>query len=99
MEFMRYLLTDEVQLQFAAVGQMPVLNYLGDNLTEVQPYYARFQEQLESAKARPVTPAWNEMNNILQDEIRAAFRGEKTVQEALDAVAEQSDALLAEYNG
>jgi ABC-type glycerol-3-phosphate transport system substrate-binding protein len=45
-----------------------------------------------------VTPAWSEINSILENEIRAAMRGEKSVQEALDSVATQSDALLAKFN-
>lgn len=96
-EFLRYLLSEEAQLAFAEVGQMSVLADLGPKLTEINEYYAPFIEQLATAQPRPVTPAWNEINTILENEIRAAIRGEKTVQEALDAVAEQSDPLLAQY--
>ncbi len=98
MEFMRYLLSDDVQLEMAKVGQMPVLSHLGDQLTDINAYYAQFVEQLQTARPRPATPAWTQIDTILQDQIRAAFRGEKTVQEALDEAASQADALLAEYN-
>ena len=97
-EFLRHLLSEEVQLEMAKVGQMPVLSSLSDDLVGINAYYAPFVEQLKTAKPRPVTPAWAEIDSILQDEVRAAIRGEKTVQEALDSVAVQADALLAEYN-
>lgn len=96
-EFMRYLLSDDAQLAMAKVGQMSVLKSIGDKLTGINAYYAPFVEQLKTAKPRPVTPAWSQIDSILQDEIRAAIRGEKTVKDALDSAATQSDALLAQY--
>jgi multiple sugar transport system substrate-binding protein len=96
-EFLRYLLSDDAQLAMAKVGQMSVLKSIGDKLTDINAYYAPFVEQLKTAKPRPVTPAWSQIDSILQDEIRAAIRGEKTVKEALDSAATQSDALLAQY--
>ncbi len=98
-EFLRHLLSPEVQLAMAEVGQMPVLTSLGDQLTEVNAYYGTFAEQLQTAKPRPVTPAWAKIDSILQDEIRAAIAGEKSVKEALDSVAVQADELLAKYAG
>ncbi len=96
-EFMRFLLNPESQLAMAKVGQMPVLSSLGDSLADVQPYYAQFSAQLENAKPRPATPAWPKIDSILQDEVRAAIRGEKSVQEALDNAAALADDLLAQY--
>jgi len=97
-EFLRYLLSADSQLAMAKVGQMPVLSNLGSQLTAINAYYAPFVEQLKTAKPRPATPAWSQIDSILQDEIRAAIRGDKTVQEALDSAASQSDALLAQFN-
>ncbi|MCA0216661.1 MAG: extracellular solute-binding protein [Actinobacteria bacterium] len=97
-EFLRFLVSEEAQLEMAKVGQMSVLSSLGSKLTDINAYYAPFVEQLATARPRPVTPAWSEINSILENEIRAAMRGEKSVQEALDSVATQSDALLAKFN-
>ncbi len=96
-EFMRYLLSDDAQLAMAKVGQMSVVKSIGPKLTDINAYYAPFVEQLATAKPRPATPAWSQIDTILQDEIRAAIKGDKTVQEALDSAAKQSDALLAQY--
>lgn len=98
MEFMRYLLTEESQLAMAEVGQMPVIAGLESQLTQIHDYYGPFAEQLKTAKPRPATPAWAQIDTIMQEEIRAAISGDKSVQDALDAAATQADTLLAEYN-
>jgi multiple sugar transport system substrate-binding protein len=95
--FMRYLLSEEAQLAMAEVGQMPVLSGLGDQLTDIQPYYATFVEQLQTARPRTPTPAWPQIDDLLQQHTRQALTGDVTVQEALDAAAAEVDALLAEY--
>jgi multiple sugar transport system substrate-binding protein len=97
-EFLRYLLSEEAQLAMAKVGVMPVLSGLGSDLTGINPNFATFVEQLANARPRPATPAWPKIDALIQDEIRAAIRGDKTVQEALDDAAKQADELLAEYN-
>lgn len=94
-EFMRYMVSEEAQLEMAKVGQMPVLANLGDKLTSVNAYYAPFVTQLATAKPRPVTPAWSEMDAMLQDEVRSAIKGDKSVKSALDEAASKADALLA----
>lgn len=94
-EFMRYMVSEEAQLEMAKVGQMPVLANLGDKLTSVNAYYAPFVTQLATARPRPVTPAWSEMDAMLQDEVRSAIKGDKSVKSALDEAASKADALLA----
>ncbi len=95
--FLRYLLSSDAQLAMAKVGQMSVLKDLGPQLTGIQGYYQGFVTQLATAKPRPVTPAWPQIDSLLQDEIRSAIKGDKSVQDALDEAASQSDALLAKY--
>jgi multiple sugar transport system substrate-binding protein len=95
--FLRYLLSEEAQLAMAEVGQMPVLSALGDQLTDIQPYYATFVEQLATARPRTPTPAWPQIDELLQQHTRQAFTGDVTAQEALDAAAAEIDELLAEY--
>ncbi|GAA4162180.1 sugar ABC transporter substrate-binding protein [Gryllotalpicola daejeonensis] len=98
-EFMRYLLSPDAQLAMAKVGQMPVLSDLDSQLTSINAYYAPFATQLKTAKPRPVTPAWSQIDTILQDEIRSAMKGDKTVKQALTEAAQKSDPLLAKYAG
>jgi len=93
LEFTRYLLSDEAQLAMAKVGQMSVLRDL--DVTAIDANYAPFVEQLKTAKPRPVTPAWPKIDDLLQKKLQAAFRGETTLQEALDSAAAEIDKLLA----
>ncbi|CAN5305543.1 extracellular solute-binding protein [soil metagenome] len=96
--FIDYLLSSDSQLAMAKVGQMPVLKDLGSQLTDINAYYAQFATQLQTAKPRPATPAWTQIDSILQDAVRSAIKGDVTVQAALDDAASQSDALLAKYS-
>ncbi|NUO55753.1 MAG: extracellular solute-binding protein [Hamadaea sp.] len=93
LEFTRYLLSDEAQLAMAKVGQMSVLKDL--DVVAVDPTYAPFVEQLKTAKPRPVVPAWPKIDDLLQKKLQAAFRGETSLQQALDSAAAEIDKLLA----
>ncbi len=94
--FSRYLLSDEAQVAMAEVGQLPVTASASasDVITGV-PYYAPYIEQLKTARPRPVTPAWVQMDPILTDAFTAALRGDKTPADALHEAAAQIDPLLA----
>lgn len=94
LEFTRYLLSDEAQLAFAKIGQMSVLRDL--DVVAVNPTYALFAEQLQTARPRPPVPSWPRIDDLLQRQLQAAFQGELSVQEALDAAAEEIDTLLAQ---
>ena len=78
-------------------GQLTVIAALVENdYFKNHPYYPLFLKQLETAKARTPHPAWTEMESILTDAGQLILRGEASPQEALDAAAEEIDALLAE---
>lgn len=96
--FLKYLLSDDAQLAMAKVGQMPVLKSLGSKLTDINAYYAQYVTQLKTAKPRPATPAWTQIDAILQTAVQSAIKGDKTAKQALDDAATQSDALLAKYS-
>ncbi len=90
--FTRYLLSDDAQLAMAKVGQMSVLKNL--DVVAIDPNYAAFVKQLGTAKPRPVVPAWPKIDDLLQKKLQAAFRGETTLQAALDSAAAEIDKLL-----
>lgn len=94
-EFARYMLSDDAQIAMAKVGQMPVLKDLGSKLTAIQPYYAPFVAQLQTAKPRLPNPEYPKIETIISDEVQKAFKGQESVQQALDAAASQVDPLLA----
>ncbi|WP_238005240.1 extracellular solute-binding protein [Dactylosporangium sp. AC04546] len=93
MEFSRYLLSDEAQTAFAKAGQMSVLKDL-DQAT-INPTFGPFAQQLKTARPRPPVPSWSKINDLLEKKLQAAFKGDTSVQQALDAAAAEIDTLLA----
>jgi multiple sugar transport system substrate-binding protein len=94
LEFTRYLLSQEAQLAFAKIGQMSVLRDLDQ--VSVNATYAPFVEQLKTAKPRPPVSTWPKIDDLLQKHLQEAFKGDTTVQKALDQAAGEIDALLAQ---
>jgi len=94
-EFIRFMLSPEVQLTMAEVGQVPVRTDVTDEAVKKQPYFALFFEQLKTAKARLPHPNWPKIEDLLTSTGQAILRGEKSAQEALDELAPKVDSLLA----
>ena len=95
--FVKYLLSSDAQLAMAQIGQMSVLKSLGDKEAQINSYYAAFTQQLATAKPRPATPAWNDMDAALQSRLQEAFLGDGNIQAAMDDLAAQFDTMLAKY--
>lgn len=93
-EFMRFMLGPWAQNQMARAGQMPVLKSLTKKLVAIHPYYSIYLKQIANARPRTPTPKWPQIDQVLQTEIAKAFKGDETVQQALDSAAKQIDALL-----
>lgn len=97
MEFLRFTLSPEYQLEMSKVGQLTVLpELLEDEYFAEHPYYPVFLEQLQTARARTPHPRYNEIETVLSEAVQLALRGEVSTQEALDMAAEEIDSLLAE---
>lgn len=94
-EFIRYMLSPEVQLQMAEVGQVPVRTDIIEEAVQAQPFFETFLQQLETAQARLPHPNWPEIEDLLTTTGQAILRGEVEAQEALDELAPQIDSLLA----
>lgn len=97
LEFIKFTQSEEYQLEMSKVGQLTVLNSLLENdyFTD-HPYYGIFLEQLKTARARTPHPKYTEIEAVLNDASQLARRGDMTVQEAMDAAAEEIDAILAD---
>jgi ABC-type glycerol-3-phosphate transport system substrate-binding protein len=98
MEFVRYMLAMDTQLQMASVGQMPVLaaSSQGDALSKQPQYFGIFLDQLKNAQARTPTPVWTQMEQILTDSGTAILSGKSPVQQAMDDAAAKIDKLLSQ---
>lgn len=94
-EFIRFMLSPEIQLKMAEVGQMPVRNdLLTSDAIQDHPFFGPFLEQLETAHARTPHPMWPRMEEVLTQAGGAILAGEASAQQALDDAAAQIDALL-----
>lgn len=95
LEFIRYMLSPDWQLEMAKVGQMPVRKDVSAILPTIQPYYAIFAQQLQTAKPRIPSPNWPKIDQILDDQLQRALNGSLTVKAALTSAAKAIDPLLA----
>jgi multiple sugar transport system substrate-binding protein len=95
-EFMKYLLSEDVQLKMAEQGQVPVLkSAIDSDYIKNHAFYGIFLEQLKTAKARTPNPAWSKMEEIITNTGNAILNGTVETQAGLDDAAAKLDALLA----
>lgn len=93
-KFMQFMTGEFAETEMAKCGQIPVNKAALESDTVKNADYAPFIEAIQTAKARPTVAAWSEMDNGLQVALTAVVSGEKTAQEALDALAAEWDELL-----
>lgn len=93
-EFLSYMLGSDAQLAMTKVGQLSVRKDLRDQVVAIQPYYATFLTQLETAKARTPVPNYPKIDTIISTQVANAMSGKESVQQAMDEAAKQIDALL-----
>ncbi len=65
-------------------------------VSETTPEMAPFEEMLASVRFMPLIEDWAEVDSFIHPEIQLAVSGEKSAQEALDAIGEQVTPLLGE---
>ena len=97
-KFIKFMTGKDAQVAMARVGQMPVNK---EALTDPEaitamPLLPVFTEALQTARARPVTPKWGDMENIIATKVAEAVTGQKPVQTALDEAAAEIDKLIAQ---
>lgn len=97
-KFIKFMTGKDAQVAMAKVGQMPVnKEALSDpEAIKAMPLLPVFVEALKTARARPVTPKWGDMENIIATKVAEAITGQKAVQTALDEAAAEIDKLIAQ---
>ena len=97
-EFIKFMTGKHAQVEMAKVGQMPVnKEALSDpEAIKAIPLLPVFSEALNTAKSRPVTAKWSEMENIIATKVAEAITGKKEVKAALDEAAAEIDKLISE---
>lgn len=86
-EFALFAATDlDAQVEVATeFSQLPVLESAYAELTD-DPVFQVLADVVPFARPRPPVPEWNEISATMQQEIFAAYNGDKDPQEAIDAV-------------
>lgn len=97
-KFIKFMAGKDAQVAMAKVGQMPVnKEALTDpEALKAMPLLPVFADALKTARARPVTPKWGDMENIITTKVAEAITGQKPVQKALDEAAAEIDKLIAQ---
>jgi multiple sugar transport system substrate-binding protein len=95
LSFLRFMISPWAQTQMARAGQMPVRKDVSKNLTKINPGFAIFAKQLETARPRTPHPNWPKIDSVLAAAVASAIKGDATTQAALDGAAKEIDALLA----
>lgn len=94
-KFLEYLLSEDVQLQLATTGQMPVLkSVIESDFVKEHDFFGIFLEQLETAKARTPHQNWSRIEEIMTNTGTAILNGTVGVQEGLDEAVQLMDPLL-----
>ena len=97
-EFVKFMTDEHAQVEMAKVGQMPVNKAALENQDSItaMPLLPVFSEALKTAKSRPVTPLWSDMENIIATKVAEAITGQKDVKVALDEAAQEIDKLISD---
>jgi len=95
-KFIKFMTGKDAQVEMAKVGQMPVNKeaLVDDEVLEAMPLLSIFADALQTCKARPVTPKWSDMENIINTKATEAILGQKPVQTAMDEAADEINALI-----
>jgi ABC-type glycerol-3-phosphate transport system substrate-binding protein len=96
-EFLMFVASADIQRMWATrLGQVPVnVKAMDAAVSAERPYLAVFVEQMKSAVARPQTPYYPEIENLMNPEMQAALDNTKSVKDALDSAVREIDKLLA----
>jgi multiple sugar transport system substrate-binding protein len=90
---MQFMTSEQAQVLMGITGQMPVLKSLAGD-SRLPSYFSIYDQQLQTAYPRPVTPNYTKIETILTDAFNRALRSEASAQAALDSAAQQIDPLL-----
>ena len=91
--FMQFMTSEEAQVLMGTTGQMPVLKSLAGD-SRLPSYFSIYDQQLQTAYPRPVTPNYTKIETILTDAFTSAFHNQASAQAALNSAAQQIDPLL-----
>lgn len=96
-EFLKFLVQEEYQLQLNRLGVFPVKKDLGNIYGDNQ-HMTSYYENLQNTIVIPPHPHWREIDGIIQEEILQGIMGQKTVERLLKDAEDRVQKLLLEKN-
>lgn len=96
LEFIRWFTGDEAQREFARRRGIPIRNaiFADQEVLAGAPWLATVKQALDNSVARPRTPEWARVEEILGAHLRTAVIGAATPEAALNAAAEEVKAHM-----
>ena len=95
-EFVKWLTSQEEETAFClSSSQPPTVKavYSDADVHEAIPFYTDFYSIIENGKGRPVSPSYAELSDAIQRNVHSALTGEVSVEDALNALQEEAEAL------
>ena len=96
MTFVKWLSSEEEEKAFClSSSQPPTVKavYSDADVLEAIPFYTDFYSIIESGKGRPASPDYSILSDAIQRNVHAALTGESSVEDALNALQEEAEAL------
>lgn len=100
-DFIKFVAGPEGQKINALVASQPPTYmplYEDADVLAANPHFANMAESLAAAFARPVSPIYSALSEIMQINISAVLLGQMTVEDAVVAMEQQMNVKLDEYN-
>jgi len=98
-DFLKYASTREAQKGATSLSASPIVwadLYDDPELVAKFPYLPVLKEGLLAAKPRPVTPYYQEVTTVIQEEAYAALQGQKTPDQAVNDLTQKLNAIAAQ---
>lgn len=100
-DFIKFVTGPEGQKINALVASQPptyMALYDDEEVLAANPHFANMKESLAAAMARPVSPIYTALSEIMQINISAVLLGNMTVEDAVVTMEQQMNEKLSEYN-
>ncbi|MBA7661230.1 hypothetical protein ES703_69245 [subsurface metagenome] len=92
-----YRIKSNMQLGFNPVKKSTTFDFMQTDFVERYPEIRKFFDATPYAYFEPIHPLWRQIQDIIGRRIQECFLGDLTPKEALDAAAEESNELLADF--
>lgn len=94
--FIKWMTSEAAEKEFTLISSQPPAVkaiYSDADVLEKIPFYTDFFSIIEAGNTRPLSPSYAEVSDAIQRNVHTALTGEKSVEDALNALQEEVEAL------